>query len=71
MESLKDFNRKSRQKQYKDFLEIFLDLYYSSWVPVSYCPCPMSDREGKNDATETEISVESQIDPTETDTSRK
>ena len=40
-------------------------------VLVNGCPCPPSVREAKNDATEAEIPVESQIDPVESDVNRE
>ena len=40
-------------------------------VSVHYCPCPLTVREVKNDATESEIAAKSQNDPVETDVNRE
>ena len=46
-------------------------LHLSSCAIVHPCACPLSVREEKNDATASEVSVESQVDPVETDANRE
>ena len=40
-------------------------------VPVQECPCPMTVREAKSDATDAEIAAEPQSDPAETGANRE